>query len=102
MKRGQRISFLTEAGEYTNPFTLQYVAGHDTIKTTMRYVHPREEAVRKLFVHLGGLGRSEGEYTGSVQIACSPKRPSRKNNAKSLIISSLQRAEVVELADTPS
>ena len=67
MKRGQRISFLTEAGEYTDPFTLQYAAGHDTIKTTMRYVHPREEAVRKLFVHPDGLARSEGEYTGSVQ-----------------------------------
>ena len=23
-------------GEYTGPFTLQYVAGHDNIKTTMR------------------------------------------------------------------
>jgi hypothetical protein len=28
----------------------------------MRYVHPREEAVRKLFVRLGGLGRPEGDY----------------------------------------
>src|SRR5271169_3346843 len=35
-----RHTFLTEAGEYTDPFTLQYVAGHDNIKTTMRYVHP--------------------------------------------------------------
>ena len=34
-----RHTFLTEAGEYTDPFTLQYVAGHDNIKTTMRYVH---------------------------------------------------------------
>lgn len=38
-----RHTFLTEAGEYTDPFTLQYVAGHDNIKTTMRYVHPRED-----------------------------------------------------------
>jgi len=33
----------------TDPFTLQFVAGHDNIKTTMRYVHPREDAVEKLF-----------------------------------------------------
>jgi integrase len=38
-----RHTFLTEAGEHTDAFTLQYIAGHDTIKTTMRYVHPRAE-----------------------------------------------------------
>src|SRR5215472_14837155 len=27
-----RHTFLTEAGEHTDPFTLQYVAGHDKIK----------------------------------------------------------------------
>ena len=53
-------TFLTEAGEYTDPFTLQYVAGHDNIKTTMRYVHPREEAVEKLFVRLGESGSAGG------------------------------------------
>jgi hypothetical protein len=25
----------------THPFTLQYVSGHDNIKTTMDYVNPR-------------------------------------------------------------
>jgi hypothetical protein len=45
-------TFLTEAGEYTDPFTLQYVAGHDNIRTTMRYVHPHANAVDKLFVRL--------------------------------------------------
>jgi hypothetical protein len=34
--RALRHTFLTEAGEHTDPFTLQYVAGHDNIKTTMR------------------------------------------------------------------
>src|SRR5215469_7565893 len=33
-------TLLTEAGESGDAFTLQYVAGHDTIKTTMRHVHP--------------------------------------------------------------
>jgi len=54
-----RHTFLTEAGEYTDPFTLQYVAGHDNIKTTMRYVHPREVAVHKLFARLADLRRPE-------------------------------------------
>jgi hypothetical protein len=43
------LPFLTGAGEYTDPFTLQYVAGDDNIKTTTRPVHPREVAVHKLF-----------------------------------------------------
>jgi integrase len=47
-----RHTFLTEAGEYTDPFTLQYVARHDNIKTTMRYVHHQEAAVHKLFLRL--------------------------------------------------
>jgi integrase len=54
-----RHTFLTEAGEYTDPFTLQYVAGHDNIKTTMRYVHPREAAVHKLFLRLADLRPEE-------------------------------------------
>jgi len=47
-----RHTFLTEAEKYTDPFTLQYVAGHDSIKTTMRYVHPQEDRVEKLFIRL--------------------------------------------------
>ena len=57
-----RHTFLTEAGEYTDhtdPFTLQYVAGHDNIKATMRYLHPREAAVHKLFARLADLQRTE-------------------------------------------
>jgi len=44
-----RHTFLTEAGEHTDAFTLQYIAGHDTIKTTMHYVHPRAESVSRAF-----------------------------------------------------
>jgi hypothetical protein len=99
-----RHTFLTEAGEYTDPFTLQYVAGHDNIKTTMRYVHPREEAVEKLFGRLGNLGRPEGrvECKRSVQNPVQPERPSDTDLAKLLVTSNLIPAEVVELADTPS
>ena len=52
-----RHTFLTEAGKYTDPFTLQYVAGHDSIKTTMRYVHPQEDTVETLFVRLASARR---------------------------------------------
>jgi integrase len=52
-----RHTFLTEAAEYTDPFTLQYVAGHKNIKTTMRYVHPQANAVDKLFGRLGQMRR---------------------------------------------
>jgi integrase len=99
-----RLTFLTEAGEYTDPFTLQYVAGHDNIKTTMRYVHPREEAVEKLFVRLGNLERPEGrvECKRSVQNPVQSERPSDTDLSKLLIASNLMPAEVVELADTPS
>jgi hypothetical protein len=44
-----RHAFLTEAGECTAAFTLQYIAGHDTIKTTMWYVRPRAESVSWAF-----------------------------------------------------
>jgi integrase len=52
---GLRHTFLTEAGGCTDPFTLQYVAGHDSIKTTMRYVHPQANAVQQLFLKLADL-----------------------------------------------
>jgi hypothetical protein len=52
-------TFLTQDGEHTDPFTLQYVAGHDNIKTAMRYVHPRQDVVQKLLVRLAELQRTE-------------------------------------------
>jgi hypothetical protein len=106
-----RHTFLTEAGEHTDPFTLQYVAGHDNIKTTMRYVHPREEAVQKLFVRLGNLDRPETnpeirvravERRGSVQNPVQWMKALDANASKLLKQIVLQPAEVVELADTPS
>jgi hypothetical protein len=99
-----RHTFLTEAGEYTDPFTLQYVAGHDNIKTTMGYVHPREAAVHKLFARLSELQRPEDRIVckHSVQNPVQSEMPSPAELAKFLITGNLQTAEVVELADTPS
>jgi hypothetical protein len=46
---------ITQAGEHTDRFTLQYAAAHDNIKTAMRYVHPEANAVRTLFARLPAL-----------------------------------------------
>ena len=77
------------------------MAGHDTIKSTMRYVHPQEEAVRKLFVRLGGLERPAPEVdpVGVLQNRVQWEIPSSTNDPTLLNTSN---AEVVELADTPS
>src|SRR5213080_4020785 len=86
-----RHTFLTEAGEYTDQFTLQYVAGHDNIKTTMRYVHPREEAVERLFARLGNLQRPEMrvECKRSVQNPVQSGTPSNADLVKLLNIGRL-------------
>jgi hypothetical protein len=47
--RALRYRFLTGAGGHTDAFTLLYIVGHDTIKSTMRYVHPRVESVSRAF-----------------------------------------------------
>ena len=60
-----RHTFLTEASEYTDPFTLQYVAGHKNIKTTMRYVHPQAHAVDRLFGKLANV-RVNGDKNGYI------------------------------------
>jgi integrase len=99
-----RHTFLTEAGEHTDPFTLQYVAGHDNIKTTMRYVHPRAEAVERLFERLAGVERAAvaGGGAGWAQKPAHRPEPSESKIVKSFDLSGLHHAEVVELADTPS
>jgi hypothetical protein len=68
----------------SRPFTLQYVAGHDNIKTTMRHVHPREAAVHKLFARLADLQRPEDHSAAGCRckIRCSSKCPQRTNLLK--------------------
>jgi ABC-type molybdate transport system ATPase subunit len=60
-------TFLTEAGEHADPFTLQYIAGHDNIKTTTRYVHPQANAVHTLFARLATLESGKVYASGQVQ-----------------------------------
>ena len=64
---GLRHTFLTEAGEHTDPFTLQYTAGHDNIKTTMRYVHPQANAVHALFARLAAQRSGKLLSNGTMQ-----------------------------------
>lgn len=54
-----RRVFLTKPGEYTDPFTLQDVAGHDNIKTSMRCVHPQGNAVHIFFAYLVEIDRED-------------------------------------------
>jgi hypothetical protein len=70
----------------------------------MRYVHPREAAVHKLFARLAESQRPEDRIAckESVQNSVQLKTPSQHEFAKFLITGNLQTAEVVELADTPS
>ena len=90
---------------------MQYVAGHDSIKTTMRYVHPQEDTVETLFVRLasarrGGESTPSSKWNSSVQEVGAKMgavgRPVFDESYKSLKLGHLISAEVVELADTPS
>jgi hypothetical protein len=58
-----RHTFLTEAGGHKDVFTLQYIAGYDTIKTTTRFVDPRVESLSRTF------GSSESETEPPVRKA---------------------------------
>ena len=55
-----RHTFLTEAGEYTAPFTLQYVAGHDNIKTTIALRTPARSCSTKAVCAAGGVATAGG------------------------------------------
>ena len=70
----------------------------------MRYVHPREAAVHKLFARLADLQSPEERIAckKAVQNPVQLEMPSQDELAKLLITANLQSAEVVELEDTPS
>jgi integrase len=44
-----RHTFLTEKGRTTDAFTLQKIAGHSNIATTMKYVHVQQAAIEDAF-----------------------------------------------------
>jgi hypothetical protein len=52
-----RHTFLTEMGILTDPFTLQRIAGHNKIQTTLRYVHPTKQAVECAFRNFFAKGQ---------------------------------------------
>jgi hypothetical protein len=63
---GLRHALLTEPGEHTDPFTLQYVAGHDTIERIVRDVQA---------IAVPCAGRTEAQ--SRCRIRCSSDCPSR-------------------------
>jgi integrase len=44
-----RHTFLTEMARIVDPFTLQKIAGHANIATTMKYVYVQQDAIRQAF-----------------------------------------------------
>jgi hypothetical protein len=71
---GPRHTFLTEAGELTDPLTLQYVAGHDNIKDDYALCSPQANAWEAVPCP-GRTKRRVGAEPGAVAIA--PHRPPR-------------------------
>jgi site-specific recombinase XerD len=64
-----RHTFLTQLGETVDVFTLKKIAGHSSIKTTEKYVHPQREQVRQAFVvNMGGVVSKslQNPHSGSV------------------------------------
>ena len=66
-----RHTFLTEMGELTDPYTLQRIAGHSTITTTMRYVHPQKQAMESAFRRLFDSEQRNGA-TGVTLVELAP------------------------------
>lgn len=64
-----RHTFLTEMGELTDPYTLQRIAGHSNITTTMRYVHPQKRAMDSAFRRLFDAGQSNETSVTIVELA---------------------------------
>lgn len=54
-------------GEDTDPFALQYAAGHDNIKNDDAFTHPRANAVQTLFAQLAAPGSGKLLSKGTVQ-----------------------------------
>jgi len=74
-------SYLSDRrGSIRPPFTLQYVAGHDNIETTMRSVRVRLRS--ETFARLAGLGTAGAAHRvqeAGVKIRCSRKYPHTTN-----------------------
>lgn len=51
-----RHTFLTEMGKTVDVFTLKQIAGHASIATTQRYVHPQKDAIREAFARNAAKG----------------------------------------------
>jgi hypothetical protein len=64
---------------HSDPFTLQYVAAHDSIKMTMRYVHPRANTVQKLFVRLADVESHKKEPKAALRMQVTGTQTGKQN-----------------------
>jgi hypothetical protein len=99
-----RHTFLTEAGECTDPFTLQYVAGHDNILRSPCGTYTRGR-LQYMSCLRGWRTRNGRRNASGARSRCKIRfswKYAQHELAKLLITGKLQSAEVVELADTPS
>jgi integrase len=60
-----RHTFLTRLGETCDPFTLMKIAGHASIVTSQRYIHPAGEAMERAFERLQESGENRGTQVGT-------------------------------------
>jgi integrase len=50
-----RHTALTRLAALTDTFTLKSIAGHSSIRTTQRYVHPQSESIQEAFAKLADV-----------------------------------------------
>jgi hypothetical protein len=89
-----------------DPFTLQYLVGHDNIKTAMRCLHPWPTPCGSCLC--ASAAWSAGMLGAGLAAKCSEKNeytgtgPQQRLPVKQLKTKAFLSAEVVKLADTPS
>jgi integrase len=67
-----RHTCLTNWGEYMDPFRLKKYAGHRDLKTTRRYVHPRDESTEEAMAR----ARAAREVRAATRVGILPGIPS--------------------------
>ena len=60
-----RHTCLTRWAEHMDPFTLMYLAGHESMETTKKYVHPQAETVHRAMRRVVG-GHKNGHTVVSI------------------------------------
>ena len=75
-----RHTCLTRWAPHMDPWTLAYLAGHQDMNITKRYVHPQTETIQKAMEKVQG-GHKIGHTAQSVEIS-SDQKPSQVTDSK--------------------